>query len=81
MCCKLNFDIDLLSYQKNIAYKYLIHSPQRMLSAEGDKTPYELLYQTPFSYGGIVNRCLVIPSERCKPKGSFVNTLVCHNIK
>jgi hypothetical protein len=67
MQCTLNFDVDLLSFEKPIAYKYLIYAPQ------GGQRPtseaYEYLHNAPSQGTGYINRCLVIPRNYCKPKG------------
>jgi hypothetical protein len=61
MKCILFVDIDVIKSQK-IPYKYVVHSPNRKGAAI-----YEFFHDGP--RGGNINRCLIVPKEKCKPKG------------
>ena len=70
MQCTLTFDVSLLNHSRPLAYKYLIYVPQAGKRPTGEA--YECLHNAP-SYGNAhINRCLVIPVEKCKPKGMYV---------
>ena len=73
MCCTLNLDVEILQNEKPLAYKYLVYNSQHQHSDDDEKSPYEFLHQTPsriFGSSHIVNRCLVIPRDKCKAKGN-----------
>ncbi len=67
MRCTLNFDISLLNYTRPLAYKYLIYDPQagKRLTSEA----YECLHNAPSHGNTYINRCLIIPAEKCKARG------------
>ena len=70
MRCTLNFDVSLLNYSRPLAYKYLIYVPQA--GKRPTSEAYEYLHNAP-SYGSAyINRCLVIPEGKCKPKGMLL---------
>lgn len=67
MQCTVNFDVSLLNYSKSLAYKYLIYVPQagNLPTSEA----YECLHNAPSIGDAHINRCLVIPKDKCKAKG------------
>lgn len=64
MQCTLNFDVDLLRSGDSIPYKYLIYAGQQPTSGA-----WERLHNAPSHGSGFINRCLVIPRDKCKAKG------------
>lgn len=70
MRCTLNFDVTLLKFGKPLAYKYLVYVPQP--GKRPTNEAYEYLHNAPSRGDGYINRCLVIPTENCKAKGTYV---------
>ena len=67
MQCTLNFDVSLLNCTRPLAYKYLIYVPQA--GKRPTSEAYERLHNAPSRGNAYINRCLVIPVEKCKAKG------------
>ena len=67
MRCTLNFDVTLLKFSRPIPYKYLIYVPRS--GSRPTHEAYEYLHNAPSHGSGYINRCLVIPSDKCKAKG------------
>ena len=61
----LNMNSDLL-VNTMVQYKYIIFS--NLFDELND--PYELLYGVPYTHAfDMVNRCLLVPRDKCHPKG------------
>ena len=67
MQCTLNFDVSLLNCTRPLAYKYLIYVPQA--GKRPTSEAYECLHNAPSRGNAYINRCLIIPVEKCKAKG------------
>lgn len=70
MRCTLNFDVTLLKYSRSIPYKYLIYVPHS--GSRPTSEAYEYLHNAPSHGSGYINRCLIIPVDKCKAKGKTV---------
>ena len=75
MGCTLNFDNDLLRFEGPIAYKYLIYALQD--GQRPTSSAYECLHNAPSHGSGFINRCLIIPKDKCKPKGTISIIIHC----
>lgn len=64
MQCTLNIPSDVVKDERPVAYKYFIDIPDRQ-----EDECYEYFVNPPRREAPIVNRCLVVPQEFCRPKG------------
>lgn len=67
MRCILYIDVDVI--KREIPYKYVVFSPNRK-----GANVYEYFHDV--SKHSLTNRCLVVPPENCRPKGTFKVTSV-----
>ncbi len=63
MRCTLYVDLDLVKNIKPVPYKYTVYTPSRK-----DANIFEWFHDCP-KKSGSTDRCLIVPSEYCKPKG------------
>lgn len=65
MSCKLKFDILLLTDEKPLTYVYWIQPS----SSQSEENTMEYFHHISSHGTTAVNRCLVIPTDKCNPEG------------